>query len=202
MTTTSPAIDYTKKATAQDVGAYFFHINVHASSNAPAISENAVLLGKAMINTFDEDSVDELEMLDGFVDCNCGGRGDGKGGRDSSYLGFMDDAKNLVFFSTNKTAILEVMSNTVDIWHDGDINVYLHNLAYSNGITNTSAINPDDSSLLAAYDVMVNGGNKSNNSQAALRKKLTLAVVNDVVYQCLSSYDSIKEAVDFIAEQD
>ena len=189
----------TKKASAQDVGAYFFHVNVHASPDAPAVSERAAALGQAMIDTFNKSSVDDMQMLDGFIDCNHGGRGDGNGGRDSSYLGFMDNAKNLVFFNNHKAAILDLMNEVIDQRCKGDEKQYIYSLAYSNGIIDSTVINANDSSLLCAFDAMISDGSESQSAHAVLQDQLTLAVLNDVIYQSLNAYDTIVEAVDFAA---
>ncbi|MBO6225370.1 MAG: hypothetical protein J6N72_07975 [Psychrobacter sp.] len=199
MTTQALKTDSIKKATAQDIGAYFFQTKADTVLNMPAISENAVMLGKAMINTFDQESVDSLELLDGFIDCNCGGRG-GHGGRAETYLGFTDNAKNLTFFNVNKVAVLEVMEHVIEHDYDGDRKRYLHELAYSKSISSTSGINPQEDDLYHAFTAMITGGNEHQPVDTDLQAQITLAVLNDVVYQSLSSYDCIQEMVDFISE--
>lgn len=46
---------------------------------------------------------------------------------------------------------------------------------------------------------MVNDGSEHQSAQAVLQEQLTLAVLNDVIYQSLNAYDTIVEAVDFAA---
>ena len=69
----------------------------------------------------------------------------------------------------------------------------------SNGIIDSTVIDANDSSLLCAFDAMISDGSERQSAQAVLQEQLTLAVLNDVIYQSLNAYDTIVEAVDFAA---
>ena len=181
MSFSTPNTDKTIPATANHVGAYFFHTHVFGSPNAPAISDNAAKLAQAMLDTTANNS-------DGFLEVN---RSVIIGVTDVDYIGLEGDSDKLAFFNNNKTAVLEFVHDLIERRFSGRRDYFLSRLTETRMSDNDLAM-IENSIIFDAHGL--------TDTQKELRIESISAIVNQVVYHSLSSFESLKHQADFIAD--
>lgn len=197
-------IDNSKTASSSDIGTYFFSLTNPEDFGSSIIGEKSVKLGDAMVAT-----VDLNEHPDGFLGINQSvtyyiGAGhfdeihnEEKDGYERSfgYTGFESRKNTLLFFTKNKIAILEVMDELIENGRKPngekqDVKSFLEGLIPYHM--------QDMSDVFSAYKNMITDEGVLTKHQQLLREKISLALVNVVIFYALSSYESLLERQDFI----
>lgn len=179
----APNTDKSIPATADHVGAYFFHTHVFGSPNAPAISDNAAKLAEAMLNT-------AHGYEDSFLDIN---RSVIIGVTAVDYIGLEGKSEKLAFFNNNKNAVLEFIDDLIKRAFSGRRDYFLSRLLETR---------MSDGDMAMIENSIIGDAHSLTESQKKLRIELIAAIVNQVVYHSLSSFESLKQQADFIADYD
>lgn len=177
--------DNTIPASVAQIGIYFNAVSINGSIKEDiAMSQNAIKLAKAIMAM-----VDENEYEDGFVKSSHSVLLSSE----MDYLGFEDKAKNLVFFEDNKVEIIEVMNDIVKTDYNSDLNRLLKSLAFHT---------VDDAELITVYNGMIGDSNNLTAEQDALREKMVLELLKNIIFSTLGFHEGLLEMNDFMTATD